>query len=58
MDVLSEKERAEKENKELVERLNEQNARLNEQLATVTAQALQKEGEGEGGEREGVAVGG
>ncbi|XP_076051644.1 dilute class unconventional myosin isoform X10 [Oratosquilla oratoria] len=45
MDVLTDKERAEKENREIVERLNEENARLNKELESVQEIAAKKEGE-------------
>ena len=46
MDVLSEKERAEKENRELVEKLNEENAKLTAELEKTKELALNREGEG------------
>lgn len=46
MDVLSEKERAEKENRELVEKLNAENAKLTEELMNAKKEEAKKEGEG------------
>lgn len=43
MDVLTEKERAEKENRELFERLNSENARLTEALSKVKKEEVQRE---------------
>lgn len=43
MDVLSEKERAEKENRELVEKLNAENERLTKELAQNQKQEVQRE---------------
>nr|XP_053650160.1 unconventional myosin-Va-like isoform X2 [Cherax quadricarinatus] len=45
MDVLSEKERAEKENRELVEKLNAENARLTEELGEVKKEETKRESE-------------
>ncbi|XP_069970718.1 unconventional myosin-Va-like isoform X8 [Penaeus vannamei] len=45
MDVLSEKERAEKENRELVEKLNAENAKLTEELMNAKKEEAKKEGE-------------
>ena len=46
MDVLNEKEKAEKENKRLVEELNEKNKKLSEELAKKTEEMLKKEDDG------------
>ncbi|XP_071515653.1 unconventional myosin-Va isoform X4 [Panulirus ornatus] len=45
MDVLTEKERAEKENRELVERLNAENARLTEELSVAQREESKREAE-------------
>lgn len=46
MDVLTEKERAEKENQELVEKLNAENARLTEELSSAQKEESKREAEG------------
>ena len=46
MDILTEKEKADKENKELVEKLNAENNRLREELETSRQDNKSVEGEG------------
>lgn len=46
MDVLTEKERAEKENKELVEKLNTENTRLSQELEEAKKEDSMKAAEG------------
>ena len=46
MDVLTQKERAEKENREIIEKLNEENARLTNELSNVQKDETKRESEG------------
>lgn len=46
MDVLTEKERIEKENREIVEKLNAENVRLSTLLATAEEEHAKIEGQG------------
>lgn len=47
MDVLTQKERAEKENRELIEKLNEENARLTSEISNAQKEETKRETEGE-----------
>lgn len=46
MDVLTQKERADKENRELIEKLNEENAKLTKELSNVQKEETKRESEG------------
>lgn len=46
MDILTQKERAEKENRELIEKLNEENAKLTVELSKVQKEDVKRETEG------------